>query len=257
MKITIKIILLFNIFFLEAQENLQYSLIIDYDIYYNTEIPNTKKGSLFISDKLNKSLFIYGKNKDKTINEDVENNNLKIIASESVRFNYFNSINDSLFSKDKIFNNEYIIVENAKNLNWILSSDTKKLNNLLVKKALLKFRGRNYIAWYSEDYPLKFGPWKFNNLPGLILEIYDETNRYRWVVNSIQKNKEKSSINIKEVFLNTKKINIRDYVNLRYNNITNLVNESKLPRGTTVNRRKIKRNGIELIFEWEEEIKEN
>lgn len=257
MRIIIITVFLFNFFFLEAQEDLHYSLKINYDIFYNTERPNQKQGSLFISNKLDKSIFIYGKNKVRNIEEDSENSSLKIIASESERFNYYNTINDSLYSKDKIFRNEFIISEKASNLNWVLTSETKKIDNLLVKKAITKFRGRNYIAWYSEEYPLRFGPWKFNNLPGLILEIYDETKRYRWAVSSIEKNNKKTTLDIEKLMLDTKKINLIDYVNLRYNNGSGLINESKLPRGTMVNKRKIKRNGIELVFKWEEEIKED
>ncbi|MFK8058768.1 MAG: GLPGLI family protein, partial [Polaribacter sp.] len=177
MKKIIKLIVLLNIIGLNAQESIKYSLKINYDIYFNTELPNKKKGTLFIDNDFSKSIFIYGKNKGKSIEENNEEKTLNLKYAESERFNYFNSINDSLYSKEKIITNEFIIAEKAENLNWFLSSETKKIDNLTVKKATLKFRGRNYIAWYSMDYPLNFGPWKFNKLPGLILEIYDENQR--------------------------------------------------------------------------------
>ncbi|MHB0753634.1 GLPGLI family protein [Polaribacter sp. M15] len=232
-----------------AQDKFVTSLQINYDIYYNTEMPNIKKGVLYINEPLTSSLFIYGKRKDRTINTTSENT-LQIKFSESERFNYFKSEVDSIYSKEKILRNEFIINEKAETLDWIVTSETKIIDKLLAKKATLKFRGRNYIAWFSEDYPLKFGPWKFNKLPGLILEIYDDTQRYRWVISSIRKSKK--SIDLTKMLQSSKKVSIKDYVDMRYNQGLNLFNASRLPRGTSMNKRKIKRNGIELLFEWEE-----
>jgi hypothetical protein len=44
------------------------------------------------------------------------------------------------------------------------------------------FRGRHYIAWYSEEIPVADGPWKFGGLPGFILEVYDTDSYYRFTL---------------------------------------------------------------------------
>lgn len=54
---------------------------------------------------------------------------------------------------------------------WHLSQETKKIGGYLCKKATTQFRGRNYTAWYTEDLPVLGGPWKFDGLAGLILEV--------------------------------------------------------------------------------------
>ena len=41
-------------------------------------------------------------------------------------------------------------------------------------KATTRFRGRDYVAWYTEEIPLSYGPYKFRGLPGLITCIYDK-----------------------------------------------------------------------------------
>ena len=41
------------------------------------------------------------------------------------------------------------------------------------QKATCSFRGRDFIAWFAMDLPVRDGPWKFGGLPGLILKVYD------------------------------------------------------------------------------------
>ncbi len=251
------ILILIFILQLQAQEKINYNLKINYEISYNTEIPNTKKGILYIDKYFNKSLFIYGKKQDKNIN--IENDtSITYKSSQSVRFNYYNQKNDTLLSKDKIFKNEFVIKEKTPNFKWKLIDKEKMIDSVLVKKATLNFRGRNYIAWYSTKFPIKFGPWKFNNLPGLIIEIYDETMRYHWVATSIEKNKNIKSVNIDSLIQKSEYISIKKFVYRRYNQDIPIFSDTRLPRGTIImssEKSKRIRNGIEILFEWEEEKK--
>jgi GLPGLI family protein len=254
---TITLIIIFTLQ-LQAQEKINYNLKINYNINYNTEIPNTKKGILYIDEHFDKSLFIYGKKQDKNIKIEEDDTSITYKSSQSVRFNYYNQKNDTLLSKDKIFKNEFVIKEKTPNFKWKLINKEKKIDSVLVRKAALNFRGRNYIAWYSTKYPIKFGPWKFNNLPGLIIEIYDETKRYHWVVTSIEKSKNIKTINLDLLLQKSKQISIKEFVDRRYNQDIPIFSDTRLPRGTVImSREKSKRirNGIEILFEWEEEKK--
>lgn len=71
------------------------------------------------------------------------------------------------------FDKELLVKEDTLTWNWILKDDTKKIGSFTCQKATILFRGRNYIAWFTEEIPVHFGPWKFQGLSGLILEIYD------------------------------------------------------------------------------------
>lgn len=73
--------------------------------------------------------------------------------------------------------------------NWKISNETKKVRDHLCQKATCKFRGRSYIAWFTTEIPLKDGPWKFNGLPGLILEVYDTKNQYHFKFMGMHRNK--------------------------------------------------------------------
>lgn len=62
--------------------------------------------------------------------------------------------------------------------NWKLIDETKTINTITCKKATVTYKGRNWIAWYSTEIPLPYGPYKFSGLPGLIIKIADEKNEY-------------------------------------------------------------------------------
>lgn len=234
-----------------AQENFNYNLKISYDINFNTELPNSKKGTLYINELSSKSLFVYGQNKDKNISLSSDDDNTFIIKeNEIVKFNYLNLLNDSLFTKEKVSKDEFLIEERKPRLKWKLIDEEKEIDTFIVYKATLNFRGRNYIAWYSTMYPVQFGPWKFHGLPGLILEIYDETKRYHWITTSIE-TKETESINIQKLIGSLQRITVQNFVEKRYNKKNDLVNKTRLPRGAIVAKEKISRNGIEIKFEWE------
>jgi len=57
--------------------------------------------------------------------------------------------------------------------NWNLVNETKVINTINCKKAVVTSKGRNWIAWYSPEIPFPYGPYKFSGLPGLIIKITD------------------------------------------------------------------------------------
>jgi GLPGLI family protein len=71
--------------------------------------------------------------------------------------------------------------EDIPQINWSLSEGQNMILGYKCQKAVCNFRGRNYIAWYTTDIPLKSGPYKFGGLPGLILAISDTKNEYSWI----------------------------------------------------------------------------
>lgn len=79
--------------------------------------------------------------------------------------------------KDTLYWNQWVdfyVAEKTPSIDWKLEKETKKIGNFLAHKAIGKFRGRKYTAWYILEVPLPFGPWKLQGLPGLILEAYDD-----------------------------------------------------------------------------------
>ena len=61
-------------------------------------------------------------------------------------------------------------------LDWTLIPDsTKEILGYACNMAKTVFAGREYVAWYTVDIPLPYGPYKFYGLPGLVVEVEDST----------------------------------------------------------------------------------
>lgn len=81
----------------------------------------------------------------------------------------------------------YEFEESQPILNWDLKNDSKKVLGYNCKKALVSYRGRNFIAWYTSEIPINDGPYIFGGLPGLILEIEDSEKKYKFIAVGIDK----------------------------------------------------------------------
>lgn len=69
---------------------------------------------------------------------------------------------------------------------WTLYSDTDTIAGYLCQKASTYFGGRKWFAWFSLEIPIFEGPYKFCNLPGLIISISDEENFFLFEFSSIK-----------------------------------------------------------------------
>lgn len=72
------------------------------------------------------------------------------------------------------------------NFDWTILEESRLIENLVCKKAITNFRGREYFAWYCPEINVNVGPWKFNGLPGLILEVYDKTDNVTITIESFK-----------------------------------------------------------------------
>lgn len=87
-------------------------------------------------------------------------------------------------------------------ISWKITSETKTIATYLCKKAIGKYNGRNYTAWFAESVPIPDGPYTFKGLPGLTLEVYDDNEYISFSIVSFKK-VEKPIILMKDV-ANTK-----------------------------------------------------
>ncbi|AJH14161.1 GLPGLI family protein [Myroides odoratimimus] len=104
------------------------------------------------------------------------------------------------FSTSKVVVNDLIggkrfeYEESIPKIEWKIGKEQKEILGYQCTKATAKFRGRDYVVWYTDDLPISDGPFLFTGLPGLILEVRDTKNAYAFIANRIENKNE-------EVFL--------------------------------------------------------
>ncbi|WP_261512638.1 GLPGLI family protein [Chryseobacterium paludis] len=72
----------------------------------------------------------------------------------------------------------YYSFETIDEMKWDIQKDTKIIDKYKLQKATTNFGGRHWTAWFAIELPISEGPYKFRNLPGLILFLEDSKQNY-------------------------------------------------------------------------------
>ncbi|WP_068596826.1 GLPGLI family protein [Vaginella massiliensis] len=122
----------------------------------------------------------------------IDSNDLNelIAIRKAIKFNksIVNTKDGKYLFQGKIYNKNYEFIEEIPVLKWDLKENMKEILGYKCKEARVYYKGRNWIAYYSEDIPLNDGPFIFNGLPGLILEVYDDNNEHHFTAQGIDNN---------------------------------------------------------------------
>jgi len=81
---------------------------------------------------------------------------------------YYGSFNDLQFFYDEKPINNWVIIPNS----------VGSKNIYKTQQAKIQLDGRKWIATFTPDIPISKGPYKFQGLPGLIIEIHSEEQDY-------------------------------------------------------------------------------
>lgn len=102
----------------------------------------------------------------------------KILKSkeEGVIYNYRN-----------ILRSEYVYSEPLQNLKWQIREGVREVMDYTCQIASTEYGGRKFVAWFTADIPINDGPYIFNGLPGLIMELYDADCHYHFKLVGIEK----------------------------------------------------------------------
>lgn len=110
----------------------------------------------------------------------------------------------------------YLVQTDLPKIDWQLKEDRKNIGKYDCQKAVGKYAGREYEAWFAPGLPYPDGPWKLNGLPGLILEAYDTKNEVIFTfkeISSIDNKGESVTSYLKNQFVI--KTNLKNYNRLR------------------------------------------
>ena len=99
---------------------------------------------------------------------------------EDVYFNFHSKGN--LFFTSLVLFYDYCYEETIPVIDWNIeqNKDTTIIGYHCLF-ATMQYGGRHYNAWFAPDIPIKYGPYKFNGLPGLIMKISDDDGLFDWV----------------------------------------------------------------------------
>lgn len=122
---------------------------------------------------------------------------------------YPNNINDQLYLKKDLKTNtllKYMVLPLSRDvfyvsineaLIWKLFSETKIIDEIKCQKAEVNYGGRSWTAWFAQNIQTSEGPYVFNGLPGLVVEIYDSNNDYLFKLVKIRKSNHKNLFSMK------------------------------------------------------------
>ncbi len=97
-----------------------------------------------------------------------------------------NYLEKTLTQRENLYGSYLLTKERVPKFNWKITGKKGKTSGMPAFQAKCSFRGRDYIAWFTPKIPVNSGPWKFSGLPGLILDVYDNQNKFRFRAKTIE-----------------------------------------------------------------------
>lgn len=185
--------------------------------------------------------FLHWKKAEKFLNGEYDSNlveaNQELVDSPNEDTGFVYSDKKETYFTDITWEETLVVKEDDFKWNWKLLGETKKIGKFNCQSASIRFRQRNYIAWFTTEIPVPFGPNKFKGLPGLILEIYDdEKSWYMKAINIKTQRAKNCNIDFDLKKIKSKALSVSKYLKLADSlHIDNVKKDaSRLPKGSTI-----------------------
>ena len=118
-------------------------------------------------------------------------------------------------------------------IEWKLEKEEKKIKGVRCLKATCRFGGRDWTAWYAPEYAMPYGPYLFNGLPGLIMQVVDTKKNFAFKFKGIEQHEYRRCIYLhhNEKTIITTREKAREAVkNIYKNPIGAMVENGNLPK---------------------------
>jgi len=233
-----------------AQTAVKKSAIVQYKIINNTDAANTARSTLYIDGSSTVYIASFGEKvyKDSKVEAEEEKTGYK----EYMKYDHKKK---ELLFFEYMGQQPVLVTDTYNKLAWDITGETKKIAGFECIKASADFRGRNWIAWFTPDIPLSYGPWKLHGLPGLIIQAYDETEKYIWRAEKIDYIKDAVMDKDFSTFLaanNKQPMLLRQYINDEAERKANVMNEFlRTNPNIKIESDPVPKTGYELKYEWE------
>lgn len=234
----------------------QNSLSIKYRCIFNLTEAKEKDAELLIAGS--KSMFRYiTASTDNTIkntqNDDSGNQtvSLKMTLTDSSGVRYYSDLQQNeIIARELMLyggkNQVFIVKERIEPIQWEIKNEQKKVGKFTCQKAIGKFRGRIYTAWFTPEVPVHVGPWKLHGLPGSIVEVADEQKALLMQIQSISP----ALISSNKILPpnDGKETSFAEYFAIAQNMSSDFEKfvQAKMPRGAKFEVTSVKRNTLEL-----------
>ena len=83
-----------------------------------------------------------------------------------------------------------IVIDSSYSIKWKIVNDKKSILGYSCQGATAHFRGRDYKAYFTSEIPIKEGPFKFDGLPGLIMQVLSDDGAVKITATGIKKTEE-------------------------------------------------------------------
>lgn len=175
----ISTLLIFNLTVVAQNKGILYYKLTTND--KRTHQPREEQYKLFFAEDRSIQFFTPQVIKEKSIQID-DNTSGKTIVFNTKKtdlpFLFKDFKNREILQTQNIQFKNYLVKDSLINFDWKITTERKQILKYTCIKATTMFRGRTYVAWFTEDVPTPIGPWKFNGLPGLIIAVNDTENIY-------------------------------------------------------------------------------
>ncbi|QOW09844.1 GLPGLI family protein [Kaistella flava (ex Peng et al. 2021)] len=156
-------------------------------VYEYKYVPDSQKKDLILTDYM--QLDTDGNRSDYYSQSLKKTDSLINIIEKLNRFDFprYNPNLNYRISKDYLLNevavhikygNINFKIEEKDKPKWKIINEKKTVSNYKCQKATVKYLGREWTAWFTNEIPLQDGPYKFNGLPGLVIQINDSENEH-------------------------------------------------------------------------------
>lgn len=169
------------------------------------------------------------------------------------------NLKSSQYFESRNLKRKYFCNDIPLKINWKISNERKKILGYNCISANGKFRGRQYTVWFTNEIPYRYGPWKLNGLPGVILEALDDSKEFHFIANRVSLNssfylpveleKKFQEEKVKEI------IGYSDFIKIENEFFMEIREQIKAsyPKGTVFREDPpIRGSLLERSFEWEE-----
>ncbi|MGH1516712.1 GLPGLI family protein [Chryseobacterium sp. JK1] len=191
MKKTLKIIFLLSFSLFSAQN---YRFVYEYKMR-----PDLAKKDSIITDYMNldsdgrKSYFYNSVKYERDSIYNVDKSFSALLASKRYdrNLNYILEKDHSgktmnLYDKFKGIN---LVIADQEMPVWKVQKEFMNIDGMSCQRAVTDYKGRKWEAWFSKDYPISDGPYKFSGLPGLVVKINDTENNHAFHLIQVKKMK--------------------------------------------------------------------